>query len=266
MIDTIQALVGGLEARGTATAVIAYTADGNEEWTYQRLGETARRLSAGLSALAVTAGDKVAVIAPNSAALAVLRLALAHAGIVAIPIDDHGTASDFTHALADSAARILFTTPALLATIEASARARLAHVFLLADSEIGGMPSWTSLLAPEPAAPVEVAPDDITAIIYTSGTTGAAKGVPLSHRNFLVNVRALSGGGFVRPGDHVLLPLPLHHSYPYMAGLLVPLVCGASVVLPSGATGPEIGRALNDGDTVSSPSSPQIISSTSGNN
>ncbi len=250
MIDTIQALVGGLEARGTATAVITYASDGTEEWTYRRLGETARRLSAGLSALAVTAGDKVAVIAPNSAALVVLRLALAHAGIVAVPIDDHGTASDFTHALADSAARILFTTPALLATVEASARSRLEHVYLLAGLEADGVPSWTSLLAPEPAEPVEVAPDDITAIIYTSGTTGAAKGVPLSHRNFLVNVRALSGGGFARPGDHVLVPLPLHHSYPYMAGLLVPLACGASVVLPSGATGPEISRALNDGDVT----------------
>ncbi len=248
MIDTIQSLVRGLEASGTAIALIAYAADGNEEWTYRRLGETARLLSAGLAARGV--GDKVAVIAPNSAALCVLRLALADAGIVAVPVDDHGTAREFAHALADSGARVLFTTPALLATLEAPARDRLEHVYVLADPEADGTPSWTSLLASEPAAPAEVAPDDITAIIYTSGTTGAAKGVPLSHRNFLVNVRALAGGGFLRRGDRVLLPLPLHHSYPYMAGLLVPLACRASVVLPSGATGPEIGRALDDGEVT----------------
>ncbi len=250
MVDTIQSLVRDLEARGAATALVAYTADGKDEWTYQRLGETARRLSAGLAARGVAAGDKVAVIAPNSPALAVLRLALAHAGMVVVPIDDHGSALDLGHALADSGARILFIAPDLLATIEASARDRLDGVYLLDGSEVRGAPSWTSLLAPEPTTPAEVAPDDLTAIIYTSGTTGAPKGVPLTHRNFLVNVRALARGGFLRPTDRVLMPLPLHHSYPFMAGLLVPLACGASIVMPAGAAGPEISQALHDGEVT----------------
>ena len=247
MIETIQSLVRNLEARGAATAMVAYSGDGSEQWTYRRLGETVRRLSGGLSAAGLGAGDKVAVIAPNSVALAVVRLALADAGIVAVPIDDHGAPGDFSHALGDSGARVLFTTPALLATLEAGARDRLDQVYLLADSSIGKALSWTCLLASEPCAPAAVAPDDVTAIIYTSGTSGAAKGVPLSHRNFLVNVQALAGGGFLLPGDRVLVPLPLHHSYPYMAGLLVPLMCGASVILPAGAAGPEIGHALRDG-------------------
>ena len=48
MVDTIQSLVRDLEARGAATALVAYTADGKDEWTYQRLGETARLWSTGL--------------------------------------------------------------------------------------------------------------------------------------------------------------------------------------------------------------------------
>src|ERR1019366_2208477 len=41
-----------------------------------------------------------------------------------------------------------------------------------------------------------------------------------------------------------LLPLPLHHVYPLVVGLLLPLCVGGSVVLPGGISGPELARAL----------------------
>ena len=51
--------------------------------------------------------------------------------------------------------------------------------------------------------------------------------------------------GLIGPGDRVLLPLPLHHVYPFVVGLLVPFAVGATVVLPEAATGPKIVRALD---------------------
>jgi long-chain acyl-CoA synthetase len=41
-----------------------------------------------------------------------------------------------------------------------------------------------------------------------------------------------------------LLPLPLHHSYPLVIGLLTTLTVGATLVLPEGVAGPQILRAL----------------------
>ena len=41
----------------------------------------------------------------------------------------------------------------------------------------------------------------------------------------------------------MLLPLPLHHSYPLVIGLLTTLTVGATVVLPEGVGGPQIVRA-----------------------
>jgi long-chain acyl-CoA synthetase len=47
--------------------------------------------------------------------------------------------------------------------------------------------------------------------------------------------------------DRVLVPLPLHHTYPFTVGLLTPLATGATVVLPAGISGPEILEACAAG-------------------
>jgi fatty-acyl-CoA synthase len=54
-------------------------------------------------------------------------------------------------------------------------------------------------------------PDDIALIQYTSGSTGDPKGVTLTHRNLVANVRAIGYGVGVRPGDVVVSWLPLYH-------------------------------------------------------
>jgi len=86
-----------------------------------------------------------------------------------------------------------------------------------------------------------------TALLYTSGTTGTPKGFTLSHANILHNVEALAAENLVREGDRVLMPLPLHHAYPFIVGLLLPLRCGAQIVLPGAARGPDLLKALTVG-------------------
>ena len=60
---------------------------------------------------------------------------------------------------------------------------------------------------------------DVAALFYTSGTTGAAKGVPLSHANLVFQIDTLLGAYLVSEDDRVLLPLPLHHVYPFVKGM-----------------------------------------------
>jgi long-chain acyl-CoA synthetase len=45
----------------------------------------------------------------------------------------------------------------------------------------------------------------------------------------------------------VLLPLPLHHVYPFTVGMLVPLASGASIIFPRSLSGPQIVRAMTQG-------------------
>ncbi len=67
-------------------------------------------------------------------------------------------------------------------------------------------------VAPGAAAPDRpVAPGDLGLLQYTSGSTGTQKGVMLTHRNLLANLRASGAGAALGPGDVAVSWLPLYH-------------------------------------------------------
>lgn len=56
-----------------------------------------------------------------------------------------------------------------------------------------------------------IVPGDLLSIVYTSGTTGKARGVELSHFNFLSSLKDCVMAGIARESDSTLLFLPLSH-------------------------------------------------------
>jgi len=54
----------------------------------------------------------------------------------------------------------------------------------------------------------------------------------------------------VGPRDRALLPLPLHHAYPFVVGMLTTLTIGTAIVLPGGTTGPMLVRAMRDAEVT----------------
>ena len=55
--------------------------------------------------------------------------------------------------------------------------------------------------------------NDTATIIFTSGTTGVPKGVELSHKNFLCQIKDLAAIFPMRQGDKSLAVLPVWHVY-----------------------------------------------------
>jgi long-chain acyl-CoA synthetase len=72
----------------------------------------------------------------------------------------------------------------------------------------------------------------------------------LSHANLVFQIDTLLGADLVSEDDRVLLPLPLHHVYPFVMGMLVPLAAGLPIVLPQSLTGPQLVRALRKGEAT----------------
>lgn len=69
-------------------------------------------------------------------------------------------------------------------------------------------------------------------IIYTSGTTGNPKGVMLSFKNLLANIKGVSEEVEIYTKDRqVLLLLPLHHIFPLAGSMAAPLVVGGTIVM-----------------------------------
>ncbi len=75
--------------------------------------------------------------------------------------------------------------------------------------------------------------DKIAFLQHSSGTTGLQKGVALSHRSVLNQVRAYSQAIRLSPTDVMVSWLPLYHDMGLIAGFVMPIVAGIPLVLMS---------------------------------
>lgn len=244
--ETLQQRIRRLAGHGDKPALVVFRKERSETLPFAELARTVERLGAGLAAAGLRPGEAVALLGPNGPNWVAACLALIRAGLVPVPIDAQMGDDDLRHVLKDSAARRIFTTAAELKRVERAAPEGGPEPILW-DAEPDDPRSWRRLLSDAATELPEASPEDIAVLFYTSGTTGAPKGVPLSHRNLTSNLEALLGLNLVEPEDRFLLPLPLHHVYPFTVGFLAPLASGLPIILPASLTGPELLRALGEG-------------------
>jgi long-chain acyl-CoA synthetase len=240
---TLPALVASFPARGERDALVAFGPE-SETLSYARLAERIACTARELRARGITGGDRVALIGPNSAQWIVAYFGVVTAGGVAVPMDPQATAETLAGALAHATPKAVITTCAQ--------REMLARIvgpdtrFWLLDgtgddavSALGTGGAHTELPSVDGA--------DLASLLFTSGTTGTPKAVPLTHANLAANLSELTAARLIDAGDRVLLPLPLHHTYPFTAGLLLTLASGAQLVLPAGISGPDMLEACRAG-------------------
>jgi acyl-[acyl-carrier-protein]-phospholipid O-acyltransferase/long-chain-fatty-acid--[acyl-carrier-protein] ligase len=72
---------------------------------------------------------------------------------------------------------------------------------------------------------------DTAVVLFTSGSEGEPKGVELTHRNVLANIRQMQSVIDLTERDRFFNALPLFHSFGLTIGTLLPLVHGSFVVL-----------------------------------
>ncbi|WP_428034486.1 acyl-[ACP]--phospholipid O-acyltransferase [Amphritea sp.] len=72
--------------------------------------------------------------------------------------------------------------------------------------------------------------EDTAAILFSSGSEGAPKGVMLSHRNILANLRQIADVLNVREDDCIMATLPLFHAFGLTVTTFLPLIEGLPVV------------------------------------
>jgi acyl-CoA synthetase (AMP-forming)/AMP-acid ligase II len=204
--------------------------------TYRELARRVRAWQAGLDALGVRRGERVAVVSQNSARLLELLYAVPASGRVAVPINFRLRADEVRYIVEHSGASVLLVDPELDETLR---DVRAPHRIVLgAESEALAM---RFDVAPRPWT----GPDEnVTATInYTSGTTARPKGVQLTHRNLWMN--AVTFGLHLRTWerDVVMHTLPTFHAngwgIPYLAA-----GAGATQVVLRKVDGAEILRRV----------------------
>lgn len=240
-------LVDRLEAGGEQTLAQVWGRDDPAEFSYAWTARSVRHLARALYGR-IGPGEPVALFAPESAHWIVAALAVMRAGGALAPMDVQTSREDLAGLLNAADANWVLTGPRHAASVEEAAPdARLIILDVDADDYDGPGTPWQTLDdraagdLPAPAA------QDPAVVFFTSGTTGPPKGVPLTHANIDYQLETLQAAGVVSSNDRVLLPLPLHHVYPFVMGMLTPLHLGLTVVLPHALTGDSLIRALRGG-------------------
>jgi acyl-[acyl-carrier-protein]-phospholipid O-acyltransferase/long-chain-fatty-acid--[acyl-carrier-protein] ligase len=95
-----------------------------------------------------------------------------------------------------------------------------------APQKLAAALGWVRLTVPE-----KLAPQDTAVVLFTSGSEGVPKGVELTHRNLLANLRQMLAVCDMQDTERFFNALPLFHSMGLTAGMLLPLVRGAYVFL-----------------------------------
>jgi long-chain acyl-CoA synthetase len=242
---TLQTLLHDFARFGNRPALIAVHGESLTTWSFAEIADHARRLATGLVRDGMAPGEPVLLMAPNSPEWVIVYLALGAAGALAVPLDHLSTPDEVETVLRDYGCRRAFVPVARVAMLREMHRGADVQIFVLDDGvDKEGLRSWRALLSDAAGALPPLTSGAPMMLVHTSGTTGAPKSFILSSTNIWANVRALVEEHLAGPQDRLLLPLPLHHIYPLVVGLLAPLASGVPVVFPEGLAGPQIVQAL----------------------
>lgn len=246
--ETMQELVGSLGERGENTCLLWFEETGADSLTYAQFAALARDIARGLAERGLGPKSRVALFAENSWRIAALAAGTLLAGATAVPLDPQFTGEILRHVLTDASPALLLASGPQEQAVR-DALGELDIPLLLTDEDEGER-SWRTLTRGPGDDPGKAIPEGVAALFYTSGSTGRPKGVPLTHANLVFQQQALIQTGLTVPGDRVLLPLPLHHVYPFVVGLFAPLAMGLCVIFPRAIAGAELIRAVHEGQAT----------------
>jgi len=209
----------------------------------KQLLEMVHRVSEALEELGLKPNDKAAIISENRFEWIAADFACIINRVVTVPIYTTMTAEQTGYILRHSECKVCFVSSNLILEKVKSVVHNLPEmrkVVIFNDIEPQGnyVVRFKELLSRRvPSHPQritekikEIDENDILTIIYTSGTTGVPKGVCLTHKNILSNLRSCREALYVDQNDVFLSFLPLAHSYERTAGYYFPMYVGAKVV------------------------------------
>lgn len=175
-----------------------------ETSTYQQLGQRVRAWQAGLDALGVGEGERVAVVSHNSARLLELLHAVPASGRICVPVNFRLRADEVNYIVSHSGSSVLLVDPEL---DEALKTVTAPHRFVLGGETDEQLMRFN--IEPRPWAEPD---EEATATInYTSGTTARPKGVQLTHRNIWINAVTFALHTRAWERDVYLHTLPMFH-------------------------------------------------------
>jgi len=223
--------------------------------TWAQVREQALELAAGLIALGLRPGERVALMLPNRVEHVLADLGVVHAA--GVPVTFYATlaADQIGYVAADCEAAIAVLDGASELARWQAVLAGLPRVRKIIVRDAAACPAgdqyltWADFVtlgrerfAAKPGAVADrmaaIDPDDPVTVLYTSGTTGNPKGVVITHRSVLYEVTVADATGYAMEHIRGVSYLPLAHIAERVLGIYLPVhFAGHSYFCHDAATG-----------------------------
>jgi long-chain acyl-CoA synthetase len=237
-VDTIVARLVERAARNPdVVAFMRPSPEPGGPWTPVTWGEAlgaVREIGAGLVALGIKAGDRVALIGKNSPEWLAVDFAVQHIGAITVPLYTTFAPEQLEYVVNHAGCRAyVFDEPQQWERIRVLGVPTVEQFVSMDPTRGEGYntldqlrETGRTLLDERPDALetrlLGVKPEDPFSIIYTSGTTGPPKGAVLTHRNALWTADRVGEAVPFGGSETTVCYLPLSHVYERLSTTVVP--------------------------------------------
>ncbi len=189
--------------------------DGAYHWmTYSEFGTLVRKFRTCLKSCGLQKGDRIAVIANNSIEFAMTAYAAYGLGCVLVPMYEVQKLQDWEWIFNDSKPRIAVVgNDSIREKLEGLELKFLEKFFIIRPQKERSLMEITEAEEVQTELDPAITGDDVSDIVYTSGTTGMPRGVVLTHRAVVENVKATVARFPLSCNDRTMAFLPWAHAF-----------------------------------------------------
>jgi long-chain acyl-CoA synthetase len=201
--------------------------------TYRELDRLVESIAAGLAAMNVRRGDRVALFLGNCWQFLACVLACCRIGSIVVPIGTRQRHAELAFLLSDSGAKLLVFEADLAESVPGPDELPgLRHRFAIGGTAPLARP-FADLLAPreEVSRAGDLREEDVAVILYTSGTTGRPKGAQLTHFGIIHSALTFARCFGLSESDRGLVAVPLSHVTGLVGVALSTMIVGGGVIL-----------------------------------
>ena len=249
-VQTLPQLLAYRAARTPQAEAYRAFDSSRQAWASLTWAQTAERVNTwaqALAAMQLPPAARVAILLPNGLHAMCADQATLATGGVPVPLHAIDNPGSIAYILADCEASMLIVSqaeqwekiravgtpfPALRAVVITDDDDAFKPTPASIDSPaVGSLAQWLTGAAQTGTPTTGMGPqaDDLAAIVYTSGTTGKPKGVMLTHRNVVSDVKAVLERIAPTVDDVFLSFLPLSHTFERTGGYYLPIAAGSCV-------------------------------------
>jgi benzoate-CoA ligase family protein len=223
--------------------------DPRGSWTYGQLAERVDRFGRVLRSFGIRREERILLALVDTIDWPTAFLGAVKAGIVPVPVNTLMSEDDYRFMLADSRAKVLVVSEALLPkfTELIGSAADLMHVIVSGENAHGHRRFEDLIANARPDSyTAPTTRDDMCFWLYTSGSTGRPKGAVHVHSSLRLTAELYGGGVLgLQEGDVCFSVAKLFFAYGLGNALTFPMAVGAtSVLLPDRPTPENVAAIL----------------------